>query len=96
MNFAKPHEDVCFNRIEKHTDWAYSQENFEKIHAEWGDLGAPCVFMPRVNLQRLYIDLMGVEQTVYALADYPETVEQYFEALHDSQMKLIDVIHTDH
>lgn len=92
MNFAKPHEDVCFNRIEKHTDWAYSQENFDKIHAEWGDLGAPCVFMPRVNLQRLYIDLMGVEQTVYALADYPETVEQYFEALHDSQMKLIDVI----
>lgn len=86
-------EDLrVFTYIEQHTRWAYSQENFDKVQAEWGDLGAPCIFMPRVSLQRLYIDLMGVEEAVYALADYPETVEAYFDALRESQMQLIDVI----
>ena len=27
----------------------------------------------------IYIDLMGVEEAVYAVADYPETVEEYFK-----------------
>lgn len=86
-------EDLkIYTYIEQHTRWAYSQENFDKVHAEWGDLGAPCIFMPRVSMQRLYIDLMGVEEAVYALADYPETVEAYFDALRESQMQLIDVI----
>lgn len=86
-------EDLkVFTYIEKHTDWAYSQEHFDKTMAEWGDLGAPCIFMPRTSLQRLYIDLMGVEEAVYALVDYPEVVEEYFDALRESQMKLIDVI----
>lgn len=81
-----------FTYIEKHTDWRFDQECFDRVTRESGDLGAPCIFMPRVNMQRLYIDLMGVEETVYALMDYPETIEEYFDALHESQMKLIDVI----
>ena len=40
----------------------------------------------------IYIDLMGVEEAVYAVADYPETVEEYFEVLHESRFRLIDVI----
>ncbi len=78
--------------IEEHTHWGFSQKHFDDTKAEWGNLGAPCIFMPRINIQRLYIDLMGVEEAVYALMDYPETVESYFSALHKSQMELIDVI----
>lgn len=78
--------------VEQHTNWAYSQEHFDKTYAEWGDLGAPCVFIPRISVQRLYIDLMGVEQGVYALYDYPETVEEYFAALRECHFRLIDVI----
>ncbi|MGI5894489.1 MAG: uroporphyrinogen decarboxylase family protein [Candidatus Merdivicinus sp.] len=86
-------EDLkIYTYIEQHTRWTFSQENFDRVHAEWGNLGAPCIFMPRVSLQRLYIDLMGVEEAVYALVDYPETVEAYFDALRESQMQLIDVI----
>lgn len=81
-----------FTYIERHTDWGFSREAFEKVHRQWGDLGAPTIFMPRVSVQRLYIDLMGVEEAVYALTDYPETVEEYFEALHESQFRMIDVI----
>lgn len=86
-------EDLkIYTYIERHTDWGYSQEIFDRVHAQWGELGAPTIYMPRVSMQRLYIDLMGVEEAVYAVADYPETVEEYFEALHESQFRLIDVI----
>ena len=86
-------EDLkVFTYIEQHTNWAYSQEHFDKTMAEWGNLGAPTIFMPRVSMQRLYIDLMGVEEAVYALMDYPETVEKYFDALRECHFRLIDVI----
>lgn len=86
-------EDLkVFTYIEQHTNWAYSQEHFDKTMAEWGNLGAPTIFMPRVSMQRLYIDLMGVEEAVYALMDYPETVEEYFDALRECHFRLIDVI----
>ena len=35
---------------------------------------------------------MGVEEGVYALYDYPETVEEYFTALRECHFRLIDVI----
>jgi len=89
---ATEEELKIFTYIERHTDWGYSQEAFDRVHAQWGSLGAPTIFMPRVSMQRLYIDLMGVEEAVYAVADYPETVEEYFSALHESQFRLIDVI----
>lgn len=86
-------EDLkVFTYIEQHTNWEFSQERFDEIHAEWGDLGAPTIFIPRVSVQRLYIDLMGVEEAVYALVDYPETVEEYFAALRECHLRLIDVI----
>ena len=86
-------EDLkIFTYIEEHTNWAFSQEVFDRVQAEWGDLGAPTIFMPRVSMQRLYIDLMGVEEAVYATIDYPETVEAYFDALRECHFRLIDVI----
>ena len=86
-------EDLkIFTYIEQHTNWRFSQEHFDKTKAEWGNLGAPTVFIPRVSVQRLYIDLMGVEEAVYALMDYPETVEEYFDALRECHLRLIDVI----
>lgn len=86
-------EDMTiFTYIEQHTNWVFLPERYEQIRNQWGDLGAPVMYMPRVSIQRLYIDLMGVEETVYALEDYPETVELYFEALRSSQMRLVDVI----
>ncbi|MBQ7915840.1 MAG: hypothetical protein IJ315_03525 [Firmicutes bacterium] len=78
--------------VEQHTNWTYSQETFDRVHEKWGDIGAPCVYIPRVSVQRLYLNLMGVEEGVYALYDYPETVEEYFTALRECHFRLIDVI----
>ena len=86
-------EDLkIFTYIELHTDWTWNQAHFDTTQAEWGNLGAPAVFIPRVSMQRLYIDLMGVEEAVYAVADYPELLEEYFDALRECHFRLIDVI----
>jgi hypothetical protein len=77
---------------EEHTDWEWDGACFERSQTQVSDLGAPCMFMPRMNVQSLYIEKMGVMRGVYAMADWPDTVEAYFRALEDSHDRLIDVI----
>lgn len=76
----------------EHAEWKWEQAAFDKVRAEWGELGAPTMCMPRVNVQHLFIDDMGVEQAVYALTDYPEAVEGFFQALSENQSRLLEVI----
>ncbi len=73
-------------------EWRWDQEAYGRLRAEWGDLGLPTMYMPRVNVQELYIDTMGVERAVYALYDWPREVEAYFCALDECHDRLIDVI----
>ncbi len=78
-------------RAENET-WQWDQTAFDRTRAAWGDLGAPTIFMPRVNVQDLYINTMGVEKGVYAIYDWPDTVRAYFLALDESHDRMIDVI----
>jgi len=78
--------------IEANTTWAWDQARFAASQTEVGDLGAPTMYMPRMNIQDLYINQMGVENAVYALLDWPDTVEAYFRALDESHDRLMDVI----
>lgn len=78
--------------VEDHRQWGWNQEHFDKTEKEWGNLGAPCIFMPRVSMQNLFIDLMGVEESVYAVMDYPDAVDDYFKVLRESHFRMIDVI----
>jgi len=91
--WVKTAEDLkVFAWMEERSAWEFDREEFQKQKAEWGDLGAPTIFMPRVNVQNLYIDLMGVENAVFALYDFPETVEYYFRILEESHERLIELI----
>jgi hypothetical protein len=78
--------------IEANRDWYFDYDFYNEMNKVWGDLGAPTVFIPRVNVQRLYIDLMGVENAIYALTDYPELVEEYFKVIDEDDEKLIKAI----
>jgi hypothetical protein len=77
---------------EENATWLWDQERFDQSQREAGDLGAPTMYMPRMNVQSLYIDKMGVEKGVFALYDWPDTTEAYFRALEHSHDRLIDVI----
>ncbi|MEW6357930.1 MAG: uroporphyrinogen decarboxylase family protein [Planctomycetota bacterium] len=72
--------------------WAWDQAKFNQLRAEWGDLGAPTMYMPRINIQDLFINTMGVQNGIYALYDWPDTVRAYFRALDECHSRLIDVI----
>jgi hypothetical protein len=76
----------------ENTRWTFDAERYRKGVREYGDLGAPTMHMPRVNIQDFYINTTGVEQAVYMLADHPEEVEAYFAALDLSHDRLIDVL----
>ena len=72
--------------------WSFDTDKFEKIGGEWAGLGAPCMYMPRIGIQHLYIRRMGFIKTSYALADYPAAVKKYCDALEANQEGLIEVI----
>jgi len=77
---------------EENTTWRWNQECYDKLQHDCGDLGAPSIFMPRMNIQSLYIEKMGVENGVFALYDWEDTSEAYFQSLHESHDRLIDII----
>jgi len=78
--------------VEEHMSWKWNEDNYQENVREWGDLGAPTIYMPRVNVQEIFVTTMGVEEGVYALYDYPETVEKYFQAMSENQMAEIELI----
>lgn len=78
--------------MDQRCEFKWNEEHFKKTQKEWGDLGAPTIFIPRVNIQHLYITMMSVEKAIYALYDYPETVEKYFQVLDEKDERYIKVI----
>ena len=76
----------------EHATWRWNQGRYDELLAEWAGLGAPTAYIPRVNVQHLYIDTMGVEAAVFALHDWPAEVEKYFAALEELDDRLMDVI----
>ena len=77
---------------EENTTWAWDQAKYDELQATVGDLGAPTMFMPRMNVQSLYIEKMGSQNGIYAIYDWPDTVDAYFRALEESHDRLMDVI----
>ncbi len=77
---------------EENSTWAWNQQLYNKLKQEIGDLGAPTMYMPRMNVQSLYIDKMGIENGIFAMLDWPDTTQAYFHALHESHDRLIDII----
>jgi hypothetical protein len=79
---------------EENVSWQWDQAKFNEIQNKWGNLGAATMFIlfPRMNIQGLYIEKMGVEKGVMALYDWPDSVHAYFKAVDDAHDRFIDVI----
>ncbi|MFA5292348.1 MAG: uroporphyrinogen decarboxylase family protein [Phycisphaerae bacterium] len=77
---------------ELNTNWQWDQDEFDRLCAKWKGLGAATMYIPRMNVQDLYLSKMGVEKGIYAIMDWPKTVEAYFEALEICHDKLIELI----
>ena len=90
---AETEEDVkVLIWMENNTLWRWNQEHYDNTMATWGNLGLPSIFVPRVSIQKPIVESMGVENTIFGLADFPETMEEYFDAAENSAMRMIEVI----
>ncbi len=87
-----PEDMRAYTWLEDNSTWEWDQAAWDRQYAEWGRMGAPTMFMPRVNVQNLYINTMGVEPAVWALYEWGSVVEDYFRALHENHLRLIEVI----
>ena len=87
-----PEDMKVLTWMSENSEWFWNQEHYHNLKKDVGDLGAPTMFMPRVNVQHLYIDAMGVEAGVYALYEWGSVVDDYFKVLHQRHLQLIDVI----
>lgn len=77
---------------QEHMSYSYDEQHFQRMAAEVGDLGAPTIFMPRMGIQDLYVTRMGPQEAIYAIYDYPDTVEAYCKAVEQSHLQLIELI----
>ncbi len=87
-----PDDMRLFTWVLDHSTWEWNQCAYDHTEQEWGRLGAPTMFMPRVNVQDLYINTMGVEPGVWAIYEWGDVVTDYFRALHENHMRMIDAI----
>jgi hypothetical protein len=77
---VKKHEDFkILAYILQDEEWYWDQAAYEQDMQQLGAYGAPQFFVRRSPIQRLIVEDMGFETTIYALHDYPETIQQYVE-----------------
>ena len=91
--FVETEEDLkVLIYIQERISYRFDKETYDRLFAEVGDLGLPSSFVPRVNVQRLFVESMGVEGTIYALSDFPDTAEEYFRACGRSDDRYMDAV----
>jgi hypothetical protein len=77
---------------EENVTWEWDQAQFDYWMHKAGDLGAPTIYMPRMNIQCLYLEKMGIEKGVYALYEWPEQIQLFFMKLEENHDRLINLI----
>lgn len=84
--FIETLEDLkVYTYIEEATTFSFNMDTYNRLYTELSHLGLPTIFVPRTNIQKLLIELSGVEDTFNLLSDYEDEVEDYFKALSKSQ-----------
>lgn len=72
--------------------WDFDMDLFQQNDALIGDRAAPMMFIARINIQRLFIEIMGVENTIYALADDPAMVERLIGVINETDEEMLRVV----
>lgn len=79
--------------VEANQDWEFSQEEYDRVYSIWGENGLGSIYFPRINVQSLFHETMGIEGGIFALMDMPDVCEEYFkvkQANHDRYIKMIE------
>jgi len=72
--------------------WEFDAAAFEQADRAIGERAAPMLCIPRINIMRISIEMMGFENTLYALMDYPEEMESLIGAIDEGDRQLVDCV----
>ncbi len=72
--------------------WSFDRELFDQNDKLIGDRAAPMVYIPRVNLQRLFIEIMGFAETLYAMHDDRALVDRLVKTIDETDEQIIDLL----
>ena len=78
--------------ILENTHFIFDEEAFKIAEQSFGDRGVITTFYPRAPYQRLIVEYMGVENTLYALMDYPKEMNDFMEFIGQWDDKMYDVL----
>ncbi len=75
-----------------HRRWEYDADRFARADAEMGDRGAPTIYVSRCSIMRMIIEWLGLERTIYFLADYPKEMEHLIRTIEETDDPLYDLV----
>jgi hypothetical protein len=75
-------------------DFEFDGKLFERISNMIGDRSEPILNLPWASVQRLTVDLMGLEKTVLSLWKHPKETQELVQAVQENDGRRIDLIKT--
>jgi hypothetical protein len=87
-----PQDMKVMQYILDHTDFQFDAYAFQVAERAFGERGVVQTFYPRSPLQRLIISYIGFENTIYALADYPNETHDLMRAIEAWDDQMYEVI----
>jgi hypothetical protein len=75
----KPEDFKVLEFILQDESWYWDQAVYDRDMQELGLYGTPQFYFRRSPWQRLIVEEMGFEPTIYALYDYPAVIQRYLE-----------------
>ncbi len=87
-----PEDFKILRYILEDEEWFWDDELFQQDLAKYKAYGTPQFYFRRSPYQRLMIEDMGLQQTIYFMYDYPNILEEYMEFATAADDVMYDVI----
>ena len=73
-------------------EFEFDRELYDRVSSMIGDRSEPIVNLPWASVQRLTVDLMGLEKTVLSLWKHPKETQELIQAIEENDRRRIGLI----
>lgn len=76
----------------KNTVVEFNYDFYKEAENTFGDRGISQFYFDRSPLQNLFLQYMGIENTIYALNDYPKRIKEFLKTAGEAQDQMYEVL----